>query len=292
MIQYLCNADYEQVIQSSQLDELIGGSTTKLSKAEQTALATAKSYLTQRWDISREFTDTLPWKKQLTYKPGHRITLDFPAFSTSVSYSVNDTVIYGGKAYASKNNLMPGAFNPLQWNLLGDRFDIFNGKYPYPEYNSNDNYSVGDMIYWNGYTYVCNRATGQQVEQTIIQYNTYNSAPPKNQTPDSEGQTQWGTKTIYNIPIGTIPTVTNYWVVGDNRSSQMVMCVMDIALYNLHKSISPQNVPELRKDAYKVAIEWLKMCSKAEVTPELPKLQPSQGQTVRWSSKTKKTYDY
>jgi phage gp36-like protein len=60
--------------------------------------------------------------------------------------------------------------------------------------------------------------------------------------------------------------------VGSDRNQSVVMYLVDMVLYHLHSNIAPRNIPELRKDRYEAAINWLKMVNRGELTPKLPYL--------------------
>jgi phage gp36-like protein len=53
---------------------------------------------------------------------------------------------------------------------------------------------------------------------------------------------------------------------GDRNKLLIMMCI-DIVLYHLHSAHNPQRFPEIRKDRYKRAVEWLTGCKTGEITP-------------------------
>lgn len=58
----------------------------------------------------------------------------------------------------------------------------------------------------------------------------------------------------------------------DMRNRQVVMYLVDMALYHLHSRQNPRNVPQIRQDRYDHAISWLKMARKGELSVGLPEL--------------------
>jgi phage gp36-like protein len=58
----------------------------------------------------------------------------------------------------------------------------------------------------------------------------------------------------------------------DQRNRQVVMYLVDMALYHLHSRQNPRNVPQIRQDRYDHAISWLKMARKGELSVGLPEL--------------------
>lgn len=57
---------------------------------------------------------------------------------------------------------------------------------------------------------------------------------------------------------------------GADRNPIVLRYLIDITLYHLHSRINPRKVPELRKDRYKKAMEWLMMVSEQKLNPDLP----------------------
>ncbi len=68
---------------------------------------------------------------------------------------------------------------------------------------------------------------------------------------------------------GTSPAVP---AKPDQRNRQVVMYLVDMALYHLHSRQNPRNVPQIRQDRYDHAINWLKMARKGELSVGLPEL--------------------
>jgi phage gp36-like protein len=76
--------------------------------------------------------------------------------------------------------------------------------------------------------------------------------------------------------------------VATDRHPQILMYMIDVALFHMHSRINPRNIPELREVRYNQAIDWLKAVAKGSIAPNLPALasdQPS-NRTV-WGSQPK-----
>lgn len=305
MERYLCSRDYF-VIQNSQLNQITQNNSSRLYQCELVAQGEISSYLVQRWNIDKEFTPTSPWSPTEIYAPGDRVTIDYPAFNPNSSYNFGDCVIYNSKGYVANTSIVPGspaAFNPTEWDFIGLQYDIYNAKYPYPQFVVNNYYNLNDKVYWKGYTYNCAKETQPWDSESIIQYVTYSNVPLLNIFPDDPNSNDigqyWNQKTPYSVPAwssspaGSLPTNTEYWTLGDNRCQQMVMYMTDITVYHLHKSIAPNNIPELRVHAYNAAKEWLKGVSKGVYTPIglIPK-EPTQGLKIRWGGQIKMNNDW
>jgi len=79
---------------------------------------------------------------------------------------------------------------------------------------------------------------------------------------------------------------------GAARDPQMVMTIIDLALFHLHSRIAPRNIPELRQGRYDNAIQWLKMCAYGDITPALEKLNPISGMRTRFGGNKKNENSY
>lgn len=257
-----------------------------LSSAMQTATAEAISYLVQKYVTSQEFQDTLIWSNTAIYKATNRVYLDALAYSTSGTYVLGDLALQGGNVYICIIAIpVAEAFTPGHWALLGPQYAMFYGKYPNPLFQLTTTYAVGDLVFWGDRTWKCVIATIGLSHEGALQSVYTQQIPPGNSFPDAPGQNQWqGQAPIpYVVPAGTLPTDTSYWTTGDNRNQQLVMYVIDITLYHVHKRIAPRNIPDLRVKAYDDAIRWLKDAAKGDfITANLPRIQPRSGARIRW----------
>lgn len=291
MTRYLHNSDY-WVIQDTQLGQVIQNSQTKLRKAEMLAEEEIHSYLTQRFDLDYEFTNTGTWSYGVTYSAHDRVILDYPLYSTTATYSIYDCTIYAGDAWMlSGTSSISGTFSSQYWSKLGPQYGLFYGKYPAPLFDYLEFYEKNEQVYWKGHTWSCQSATTTLTDTGRNQYLYVKNIPYYNVFPDDEfrnsNQKYWSKGGTYSIPAGTLPNDENYWTAGDNRSQQMIMYMIDIALYHLHKSISPQNIPVLRLESYKMAIKWLNSIAMGEITAKTLQLQPRSGMVIRSGGNTK-----
>lgn len=79
---------------------------------------------------------------------------------------------------------------------------------------------------------------------------------------------------------------------GTARDAQMVSTIIDIAIYHLHKRISPRNIPELRLTQYENAVAWLKMCAFGDVMPNLGRTTENLGNRIRMGGNVKNQNTY
>jgi hypothetical protein len=291
---YIIPSDYLRTIQDANLQQVINSNPVIQDGAELAAQAEAISYLRQKYDVSREFTNTTKWDRTAPYSAADRVYLNAPAYAAANTYNINDLTLVSGQVYSCNTNGTTGTFDPLNWDLVGGQYDIYSALLPFPLFNLERYYSVGDQVYWNGSTYTCLIATPLLDHDTALQYRTYANIPYANIYPDDsrQGVIYWGVGVPYMIAAGTDINNAAFWVSTDTRDQQMVQYFVDITLYHLHSRISPRNIPQLRIDRYNHAIDWLKMCAVGDVTPALPLLSPKQGNRIRWGSNVKNINSY
>lgn len=104
---------------------------------------------------------------------------------------------------------------------------------------------------------------------------------------------------IYEVinqpPVGTALTNTFYFRPGDPRNAYIIQVLVEIVLFNIHKRISPQKVPEIREIAYDNAIRWLIGVQRGNITPALPPLNDGSvniGSGIEWGQAAPKANNY
>ncbi|MDQ2718225.1 MAG: DUF1320 domain-containing protein [Bacteroidota bacterium] len=290
---YLIQSDYKKQIQSDNLNQIIGSDTSILHSAELTAIEEVQSYLVQKYDLINEFQSLFVFDSTAIYKANTRVYLDANTYSNTASYVVGNSVIYSGNYYICKGN-MTGTFDTNAWTLINSQYTIYYAQYPFPVFDYNTQYIVGDKVFWQDKTYTCLIATQALCENSALQYGTYQNIPLLNVVPNNinNGSLYWNYESSYFIPANTSISNANYWTVGDNRSQQLVTFLIDITLYHLHSRISPRNIPDLRIKRYDDAKSWLKAVGKGDVTANLPMLKPSQGSRIRYGGSIKQINFY
>lgn len=75
---------------------------------------------------------------------------------------------------------------------------------------------------------------------------------------------------LLDVPPNTPLTDPVYWANGDPRYAYLRKIIMDIVLYELHKRVSAQHIPEIRLLEYKNAIAWLNEARDGLITLPFP----------------------
>jgi len=293
---YLILSDFKKLIQTDNLTAIIGNDYSILEQVKQAAQTEVTSYLIQKYDCSKEFTDTLLWNRSTTYKAKQRVYLDATAYSASATYALNDLCLQAGNVYICTTAInVAEAFTPAHWTLISAQYSMFYITLPKPEFDLNAIYKVGDQVWWKDKVYTCAIATVLLSHETQLQYGDYSSIPPRNVFPDDavNGVRNWGSGTPYSVAAATLPTDTTKWTAGDNRNPQLVNYCIDVALYTVHSRIAPRNIPDLRVKRYDDVIKWLQNAATGKsITAALPLIQPTQGRRIRWGSDVKKINNY
>jgi hypothetical protein len=299
---YLTPKDYKKTIQADNLQAIIGSDDTILADAVETAVEEAQSHLVQKYDISREFQDVNPWNINEQYQAFDRVYIDGPLFSSAATYATGAYVTYATSptakylnVYRANTNIVAGAFNAAQWDLIGIQYTIYTPKLPAPEFQYMTAYKIGDVVLWKDKTYTCRIPTGSMSQELALQFGSYAAVPKGNIFPDDpvNGLQYWGVGVPYAIATGVQITDATKWVANDPRSKQVIKAVVDITLYYIHDRIAPRNIPELRVKNYDDSIKKLKGFADGDTTNiKLPLIQPKSGDRVRFGGNVKNINSY
>lgn len=279
MARLLRNTDYNRQIQESNILQIIEDDEEVRLSVEQAAQSEMISYLAQRYQTDKVFTDTTTFDFDTTYYGKNLIEYTEDDFVVTTAYIADDRVSYKGKIY--KNILACTGVLPTystNWTYITEDKSLYYAKTPNAEYSHTTTYSIADVVWYNDISYTARVETVGHLP-TETEY--------------------WTVGSTYSFD-GFYPENTTYWIKGDNRNQQIVTYLIDITLYHLHSRINPRNVPELRYVRYDGgnalqtggAIGWLKKVASGDVTANIPVIIPEQGVSIRYGSNTKNTNTY
>jgi phage gp36-like protein len=292
---YLTTADIKRLIQTNNLNEVTGSDSAMVTYAEQAAITEVKSYLVQKYDVASEFRSFKICAPGVQMFLNDRMVITAAVYNPLNTYQYFEMCTYQNKVYYMSDSNAPatGAFNPAQWTFIqNDGTMVYlDTLAAYPEFNIYNFYNVGDKITYADYLWTCKSKTLTIDEASALQYAEYANIPVGNQFPTATNQTQWTKGVQYSRQPWQASAAP--FVVGDNRNQQLVNYVIDVMLYHLFSRIAPRNIPELRMERYDMAIAWLKNVAKGDdITADLPRLQPKQGNRLRWGSNVKANNTY
>lgn len=86
--------------------------------------------------------------------------------------------------------------------------------------------------------------------------------------------------------VNVLTSNATYWTVGDNRYPMFVELAMDMTLYNLHARINPRNIPELRIERNREALDQLDAWASGTDTAEVLNINTtdSEGFSIRYGN--------
>lgn len=308
-VPYLTKFDYLPSIQQEQLFDQILDSLETGDKqrvfAESWSMGVIRSFVDQKYDLNYEFTNTLPYDPSISYCANQRVILTYDSWVSLSVYQINSCIIYGGYAFCCIEPNQDETFDSNKWIKLGKENQIFYCKFPFDLFSrdiegtygtkTTGYYNIGDKVYLNNHTYECLLATSLTSHANAIQYDTQLAANPKNVFPDDKtsGSLYWKDLGLYVVIAGSLgDSELDFWANGDNRDPVMVQAVVDLSLWRLHSRISPQNIPELRKNNYETTLDWLRHIQVGSQVLNIEDKQPSQGNSLRWGSAVKKKNGY
>lgn len=290
---YIIYNDFKKLIQLDNLNQIISSDTSLLSGVELIAQEESTSYLVQKYQLDKEFTDTTIWSSTSIYKGGNRIYLDSLAYDTGTSYNPGDLALVTGNVYICITPTA-GGFDLSAWTLIGPQYKLYFITLPFQEFNLTTVYVKGQQVWYKDSVYTAQLPSITPGLYLAMTGNDYSHNNPINVLPDDpvSGLQYWGVGVPYSVAAGTLPTDATKWTFGDNRSAQLVQYCCDIALYHVHSRVAPRNIPDLRVKRYDESIKWLKMAGEGKITANLPLIQPKTGGRIRWGGNTKQINSY
>lgn len=242
---YLRLYDYFSNIQQPVFNQVLQSNDSLRVVKEAVSQALITSYITQKFDVSKEFLDTKVFAVGTTYYANSLVELSgYPAYVNATTYTGvgTDFVINASKAYVLKTSGATGAFDASKWTLLGSVYDLFYITLPYTEFNIYGIYKVGDIRYWKNKVYQCLSPTviPDHIEQ--LQAGTYANLPLNNVFPDDpiNGLKNWGAGVTYSlsglIPNGVAPAA---WAAGPYVAGDRVTLNGQIWKALVNNSVKP-----------------------------------------------------
>lgn len=285
---FVITKDYARIIQTSELNAITGNDTSVRVLVEGSVKAQIYSYLKQKYDLGSTFADMDAFSMSVIYKAGARVYLDATAYSAASLYALKALTLQAGNVYVCTTAItVVEPFNISKWTLLGAQYDLFYASLPtgYTTFDQDKNYLKADKVFWKDYKYTAQRNSVLVDHEQVLQAIDYANVSRGNVFPVDPYNPQaalnmWGVGVSYAVPVETLPTNTTYWTAGDARDQQFVQIFMDMVVYELCKRIAPNNVPEVRHNAWVSAIKRLKDFANGDLSAELPILQPKKDTPV------------
>jgi hypothetical protein len=96
---------------------------------------------------------------------------------------------------------LPENFDINKWQKIGVQYDMMHVALPHDEFDYNADYSVGDIVFWNGKVYQCLIETQQYSHAAKINIGFRESIPSGNVSPTDKqrGLLHWGVGVAYSV---------------------------------------------------------------------------------------------
>lgn len=216
---YLRLTDYNQLIQTDNLNQIITSNSVVRLTGELAAQAELISYLAQKYNVVDEFRDTKVFAIATVYKAKQLIELDATAYSAATVYATGQLCLQAGSVYRSIAGNAAHAFVANEWTLLGTQYALYYIPTPYDEFDYKVSYSVGDIVFWKDKVYECLVATSSLTHDAKLQYVNTEDIPYSNIFPDDSinGVKYWGTGVAYSFTgLNTLAVPADYsaWLIG------------------------------------------------------------------------------
>lgn len=305
---FLNNNDYIGIITEEALLQLIRGNEERLAQAEEAAEASIVEYLIDNYEIEQTLfigKSLMEYNPRIVYPVGSHfyhngkiyeamrsingfkvpamieywqeytdyITEDTPVipYSQRLNYQPGDIVSYNGAHYIC---LEPHGLDFSDIRIPGI---VAWEEYECYQWQPNVPYNLWEAVEWKGSFYALINDEG--VEWTVNPYESDNWGLIGDYTPEYKYQFSEHEYVVYGGKV-YIPTMDvnadelkeGYNIrMHDPRNSNVKKHMLRLALYELHKLISPNNVSSARITDYETSIMWLRDASRMKINPQIPR---------------------
>ena len=326
---FLNQKDYLGLITDSALSQLIRGNEQRFIQAEQAAEASIMDYLSENYEVEQELNRgkyIFEYDRRISYPIGshfylngeiHEVIQSINGFKAPCTkpywHEVEEyTDLDGIEKYSQMKNYHPG--DTVQFLNTVYICDIANG------FDFND-IRIPGIIAWE-------KATIYEWEQyqfqiwDVVKHNgkyftllTFEDYDP---FVDPMASDNWGLIGEYDPTLDSYELSDHEYVVyqdevyfpvinpnaqipalevnirqHDPRNYNLKRHMIQLALYELHKLIAPNNISSVRIDDYEHSMQWLKDAARLKLNPQIPrKLDTRQQPVTDWQMATFQTsYD-
>lgn len=326
---FLNNNDYLSIITETAINQLIRDDENRYIQAEQAAEASVVDYLSENYEIENELNRgkyIFKYDRKITYPIGSHFYLDgkiceviksingykspsateywkesdemveldtIPRYSQMKNYHVGDKVVWLNVLYEciADNGFdfgdirIPGIqawqqMETYQWEAI-----------PYNEW---------EVVEYNGQFFTLTAKDGYDELVNPMDSDCWGLIGNYDKTIDTYELSEHeyvvcDGKVFYPVinPNAETPVIEKNIAYHDPRNYNLKRHMVQLALYELHKLISPNNVSTMRVDDYNHSMQWLKDASRLKLNPQIPrKLDRQKEPVMEWQMATFQTsYD-
>lgn len=306
---FLNNEDYMSQISDELFDQLIRGQQIRINQAEEAAEASIVEYLTDNYEVEQALAvgkNLREYNKRITYPVG--VHFYYAGKIVEAMRSINGVKVPSDKEYwqecedverASNSNIAP--YSQLLNYHPGDLVVFSNVVYECLEHNGFDyadiripgisaweevetaqwepnvEYDEWSVVSWDGYFFAL--LTKEDVDLTVNPMDSDNWGRIGSYDPDYTYELKDTEYVEYNgkVYIPTMLPTADELKEGfnfryhDPRNANIKKHMIKIALYELHKLISPNNVSKARITDYEATMQWLHDANRCKINPQIPR---------------------
>lgn len=306
---FLNNTDYLSIVTEEALSQLIRGRENRLAQAEEAAEQSIVEYLTDNYEIEKvleEGKNILEYNDQITYPVGahfyHDKKLVKAMRTINGRKAPTDTMYWEMYDEPIDNPNMVCEYWQTKDYIPGDIVYFANAYYICKEYNgfsygdirvpgvdawksvdiqnweANVPYEIWGVVEYDGnfYTLVKN---DEDIDLTVNPYDSEYWGMVGDYDATYQYEFSDHEYVVYNNKVYVPSMSVNADVLKDGynihesdpRNANVKKHMLRLAVYELHKLISPNNVSSARITDYETSITWLRDASRLKINPHIPR---------------------
>lgn len=327
---FLNKNDYLGIITETALQQLVRDNELRYEQAEQAAEASVVDYLSENYEIENELNRgkyIFDYDRKITYPVGSHFYLDGEIYE--VIQAVNGYKAPCPSAYwheveeLTECGCETEPYFQLKNYRQGDRVKFLERIYECDIQNGYDfgdiripgisawekvevydweaiPYNEWEVVKYDGKYFALVSTDGYDALVNPMESDCWGLIGDYDSTLDSYELSEheyvvYGGEVYYPIvnPNAETPEVEVNIRMHDPRNYNLKRHMVQLALYELHKLISPNNISTVRVDDYEHSMQWLKDASRLKLNPQIPrKLDAKKEPVTDWQMATFQTsYD-
>lgn len=306
---FLNNADYLSIVTEEALGQLIRDKEIRLAQAEEAAEESVLEYLTENYMVEEALAvgkNLLPYNRQITYPVGAHFYFEgkiYKAIRTINGYKAPASVEYWMPfmEYVPDEETIPRYSQKASY-MPGDIVRFANAFFQCLEFNgaNYDNVRVPGVNSWERAEVSPWEVNVEYKPWDVVSYQdafyTLLTAENPDWNTNPHNNDNWGLIGTYDPSINEYELSDTEYVVcngevfypvinpnadelkeqyniveDDPRNGNLKKHLLRLAVYELHKLISPNNVSQARITDYETSILWLRDASRLKINPQIPR---------------------
>lgn len=326
---FLNNSDYLSIITEEALNQLTRGDEQRFEQAEQAAEASVVDYLSENYEIENELNKgkfLFEYNRKITYPVGSHFYLDgkiceviqaingykapakdmyweeypepidittVPPYSQMLNYKPNDLVRFNQTVFLCRK------MNGFDFGNIRIPGISAWAQVPATEWEAIE-YPLWAVVKFDGNFFALISTEGFDLIKNPMESDCWGMIGEYDKEIDTYELSEheyvvYDGNVYYPIinPNAEKPELEVNIKYNDPRNYNLKRHMVQLALYELHKLVSPNNVSSVRVDDYEHSMQWLKDANRLKLNPQIPRKVNSRGEELTdWQMATFQTeYD-